>query len=631
MRRLAGALAVLALVAAAYLLGRQHAPPGEAPPTIDAPDAGEPLDPAPGPGPATADDPTTPVGAPFQGLVVDPDGAPVPGATVIMAGAHLHPQQQVEADALGRFRLPEPVRGRVDLWVYAPGLSAPVQEGVAFSDDPDDKVRVILAEAPDARGKVQEIATGKRISGALVRLLQTWPGVVSRQVRSKPDGTFDLGPVAPGEYAVYVEAEGYTRLRGPQLEVGDSELLFELSPGAMLEVTVRNQAGETVAGATVQVGEARGETDASGKALLRGLPAGRARASARHAGHGRGRSKTVTLTDRVVSQGVIVLRPGKLVRGTVIDEGGAPIAHAKVTQEVEGASMVVTDDQGRFELEADSEGAVDLVVSKKGYLRTVTSVGSVAADKLLITLTRPYKPIEGWVLSPAGGELPGAQVKLVAKGGSAAARSGANGRFEFHPGFDGPYTVRATHSEYAASSRADVDANGQVTVKVREPSELLFEVVEADNLDPLANAQVALVGAERREGRSDGMGRVRFGRLPAGRYRVAVSAPWRIPINRRIEAAAGPANVAVRLDLAPAGRLDVRVQASDTGEDLDGAWVKAGPAKVRSRAGAALLEGIPVGDVSLSVTAKGFKKWRRTVPVLERDTGQEEVFLERRR
>lgn len=619
---------MVGLVAGAYWLGRTHSPVTAPIPASEPP--AEAVDPAPAP---ALPDPAPPRAVdrrPADGVVVGPDGAPVADARVVMAGPYLHPQQEVVADRLGRFWRPEVAEGRVDLWVYAPGLSAPVQEGVDFGDG-DEQLRIKLAAASHAQGRVQEAGSGKRIGGALVRLLPTWPAVVSRQARTRPDGTFDLGPVTSGTYAAYVEANGYIRLRGDALELNGAPWVIELSPGAMLQVIVRASDGAAAAGARVRVGDLQGEADVEGRLMLRGLPAGRSRASASHPVHGRGRSAPVMLTDGVVSEAVVMLRQGERVRGRVVDEGGAPIAAAKVVQEVEDASTVVTDDQGRFELEADGSGVVDLVVSKDGYLKTVTSVRAGDSELLIITLTRPFKPIEGWVLSPAGGELPGAQVRLLAKGGSLAAKTGSGGRFEFHPGFDGPYRTVASHPEYAESLPATVDANGQVTVSVREPAELLLEIVEAVNFDPLANAQVALSGPEQRKGRSDGMGGVRFGRLPAGRYRVDVTADWRMPASKRVEAKAGPASVALQVPLVAAGRLRVRVQAADTGEDIDGALVSAGAAKVRASKGLARLDSLPEGDLALIVTAKGFDTWRRTVPVLPGETGDEEVFLERKR
>jgi len=481
--------------------------------------------------------------------VVGPDGAPVKGAKVLMAGAHLHPQREEVTDEDGRFWLPQDARGNPDLWFSAPGLSAPVHEGaLAPSGEP---MVVRLVAAPNAVGQVRSAETGAPVADATVRLFLTWPGVVSRVTRTGPDGRFDLGPVTPGDYMALLEAKGHVAVRGRPVKVGGDSIDFKISKGRAL-------------------------------------------------------------------------------RGRVLDEAGGPVGSATVRPEGDPSLAVTTDAEGRFEIFAAPDG-VSFVVAKDGYLRTMTSAAGDAEEALEVVLTRPFRPVEGWVLSPAGGELPGASVQIVAPRGKHNTRTAAGGRFEFHPSFPGPYRVVARHPEYAASEATTIDAQGQVTVSVREAAELAFEVVDADSFDPIPGAEVVASGPERRQARSDGSGQIRFGRLPAGTYQIDAHASWRRPLRLQVTAKPGPANIPARLALPAAGWIKVQVRSADTGTPLNQAWVEAEGARVLTSRGVAVLKGLPIGDVELAVGAEGFQPWRRTVPVVYEETGLEEVFLERNR
>ena len=116
-------------------------------------------------------------------------------------------------------------------------------------------------------------ADGEPVEGAHV---VTEP--LGYEAETDGDGAFSIDPIPPGDYTLWVAAEGFaTTTAEASVAAGDEAsvaVVLEADGGATLTVTVTGPDGEPLEGATVTAGEASAATDADGVAALSGLPAG---------------------------------------------------------------------------------------------------------------------------------------------------------------------------------------------------------------------------------------------------------------------------------------------------------------------------------------------------------------------
>ncbi|HYU26765.1 MAG TPA: carboxypeptidase-like regulatory domain-containing protein, partial [Thermoanaerobaculia bacterium] len=178
------------------------------------------------------------------------------------------------------------------------------------------------------------------------------------------------------------------------------------------------------------------------------------------------------------------------VRGRVIDEGGRPVAGAKLRFAPSGAGVESTsDDQGRFEQRDLPLGKADILVTAEGYRDRSTTVELKAGTlDLEIQLQRalPVGQIRGLLRSFAGAAISKATVRvepIATAGGPKAAPSnttaggpkgapsntnevavGEGGRFELDVP-PGDYDVIVKAPGYADQQRrVHVEANGVVVL-----------------------------------------------------------------------------------------------------------------------------------------------------------------------
>jgi hypothetical protein len=151
------------------------------------------------------------------GRMVDPDGAPLPGRTIVVqAGGDSSDAILVTGDGRGRFRVEDVPTGRVTF--VARTRSRQRVRGPLLTPGSEAEVTLVLAEGDhELWGRVVE-DRGEPVPGANLKL--SWSarreGLVFRATRtavSGADGRFRFSALASGPHQLEAHARGYERAR----------------------------------------------------------------------------------------------------------------------------------------------------------------------------------------------------------------------------------------------------------------------------------------------------------------------------------------------------------------------------------------------------------------------------------
>lgn len=318
-------------------------------------------------------------GRALAGRVLDPEDAPVAGASVLVGseyewelrhrpdGSRVYPPigEHVTTDASGRFALRGVPRGAVAVRVRAAGH--PVFEGELAEDAPGE-LTIRLARGARVLGTVRT-EDGTPLAGIRVRRAGNGSFAVSATT-SAEDGTYVLEPLAPGAHVLVVErpasgpgwlqAEPAARL---ELELAPGEeRRFDprLAPARVLRGRIEAP-GQELEGWTVRGWSERNyveevRTDAEGRFALTHPPAGEI---GLHLFARGGSPLPLASVEHVPVDGPeVVLRPdpalcGGKVRGRMRDAKGLPVRSADVlaSHPQFGTTLVhPSGEDGRFEL-----------------------------------------------------------------------------------------------------------------------------------------------------------------------------------------------------------------------------------------------------------------------------------------
>ncbi len=353
---------------------------------------------APGPGSVDLGTLTLAPGVRIEGRVADAAGRPLAGAGVWLTEADrlpsralaetLRPQEPAAvSDEAGRFAIADLTRGRmVNVLLaregYLPAWVARVEA------PPARPLAVVLEPASGIRGRVED-ESGEPVPGASVRLRPATPppgtvGVERRRsentmdVRSDRDGTFALAEVAPGQVTLEASAEGFLPLEPVEIQVplrgAVEDVRLVLDRGATVSGQVTTTGGEPVAGVSLRIGPASGESDAEGRYRLAGVPLGLKGLYLSHPAYkGKAREVDVQPGENRVD---VTLERGATVSGRVVDEAGTPRIGAALTlrnrsERGPRGYRALAGADGRFEILAVADGSFDLEAEADGFAPTV--------------------------------------------------------------------------------------------------------------------------------------------------------------------------------------------------------------------------------------------------------------------
>jgi Carboxypeptidase regulatory-like domain len=331
-------------------------------------------------------------GVSVTGRVLGPEERPLPARAVVQemsgqpAPRSLSELLRAEAGADGRFRIERVPPGAFVVGVMAQGFAGRRVE-VAVAGRDVDAGDVVLETGLAIRGRLRSRG-GDAVADAALRAFQQQAsrGGSPSHTRSEADGSFVLAGLSPGPYRVQVTAPGFAPIRKDVL-AGSDDVDLVLEPGGAVTGVVVEEGDRPVASYRVLASPARPErlyegqaqkdvASSDGRFLLEDLVEGdyvlqvfvpeRAPTSVPARGVVAGRTTDV---------GVVRVRRGGVVRGTVVDTSGEPIVAATVRLLGPGEDAAMwmqtltaeTDPSGAFEIRGAPEGPQQLVASHAEY------------------------------------------------------------------------------------------------------------------------------------------------------------------------------------------------------------------------------------------------------------------------
>lgn len=353
---------------------------------------------------------------PLEGRVVDPLGGPVANAevSVLVGGGDW---KRTKTDASGAFAFVAVPQGKRRVFVKARGF-------LEYSEEREGSaLTVTLTPASLVSGRVQ---TG---SGALVTtfFITASPQdagapetarfddeYASRRARpvdsfSSTDGGFSLD-LTPGPFTLTVTSDRHVTLV-TSATAPSQDLVLVVTEGGRLSATLVDLDGKPVSGATVRAQGKRERTDAHGRALLAGLPAGSLEVVASPAGQPGTQwtvREQVTIREGETTEVTLAMKAGAPLAGVVLDATGAPLPDAEVMgwsspadggyspEAMEGAK---TGADGTFRLRTLPAGEVHLAVRHK--LNRLSQTARAPDEKLILRL-KAGTSVSGRVVDPNG-------------------------------------------------------------------------------------------------------------------------------------------------------------------------------------------------------------------------------------
>ncbi|HUL77712.1 MAG TPA: carboxypeptidase regulatory-like domain-containing protein [Vicinamibacteria bacterium] len=333
------------------------------------------------------------------GRIVDADGRPLAGrarvevfedrglpsfASDALAG---------EARADGTFALGPLPLGTLGIGVSAPGHAPKrVEAGVPARGRTVDLGDVALDAGLAIRGRVRS-REGGGIEGATVRAMGEEPGGASEaEGTSLAEGRFELGGLRAGRHHLSATAPGYAAAK-VTAEAGGEPVDLVMDAAGGIAGRVADESGAAVEDAWVaavernQSGGPRVRSDeGDGRFLLQDIAPATYDISFQAAGRGEASKAGVkVVAGRTTDVGTVVLAPGGLVQGVVVDAEGQGIPGATVNAD-RGARR-----SDRLETQTGSAGAFEIRGVPPGPVSVRASHPAYAASAPVETLVDPAK------------------------------------------------------------------------------------------------------------------------------------------------------------------------------------------------------------------------------------------------
>jgi uncharacterized GH25 family protein len=450
---------------------------------------------------------------PVAGVVVDEKGVPVAGVEVRATpqpgdrfdSASMNSGGTARTTPAGRFRLATLTAGtaydlRLSRAGFAPGTSEipPLEPGRPAAD-----LRIVLRRGRTGTGRVVN-ASEQPIAGARVLLRRDQGGdprerMMRRMMGAQEeapietvtgaDGRFELRDLPGGTWSLEARASGYAALTVPGLTVpegaGSTDLGTVMLPaGVALEGYAVDPRGRPVEGAEINASDAAtpislmrfGRQEEAAPDAVTGAD-GYFRIEDRRAGEminleaiRQGYARTSAPGVRVPSEEPvrIVMQPASVVEGRAVDDGGKPVAGARIlvfpTERRGGMQMKdgTSDDTGAFRIEDVPPGALEARATAPGYQAAYVSNLEVRAGqdlKGVEIVLAVGAAVEGRVVSPSGRPVAEADVRVVQEEARgffrmpAMTQTDGDGRYRLEGVAPGARTIQASHEGYRPAVR----------------------------------------------------------------------------------------------------------------------------------------------------------------------------------
>lgn len=202
---------------------------------------------------------TDAAGTGVRGYIRDSDGTPVPQAVVTLIDLGGRQLGRTTTDPDGRYFVAAPAGGTYVL-IGSGGARQPQATTVAVGEGPID-FDLMLSGAAGLVGTVLAAPGDRPLPGALV-IATDMRGDVVASGTADGSGDFAFGDLVPGSYTLAVSATGHRPTAVPAEVASGSANRYEvrLDPGARVQGTIRNSAGEPLDDARVTLLDAAGNT-----------------------------------------------------------------------------------------------------------------------------------------------------------------------------------------------------------------------------------------------------------------------------------------------------------------------------------------------------------------------------------
>jgi protocatechuate 3,4-dioxygenase beta subunit len=404
--------------------------------------------------------------------VVEPDGKPAAGATVLAAGTGLWPARSTVADAQGTAHIGGLRGGVFDLKaklgdeVSRTELAVPVKRGevkeVKLTLEPGRRVRVVVTDGDgDGAPPVKDAAVVLAEEG-----LTSFP----IHARTGPDGAALLGPIARGRASVSARAVGFVA-RTVAVAEGAVEVRVPLLRGGTLAGDVVDDRGYPISGATIEVigtdtegmpiDETSAAIDFRDERFELALP---------------GPAPLIPMGELGVMAGPIPdLPPASAAIDSATTGGGSGARR--------GGDPWVTRGDGTFRCEPIPPGRVHAIVRHPGYVETLSEAVTIrsGAESTVHVVLRQGGWIEGRVIEEDRTPVRGARLELAATRGSLEKIT--------YAADDGTFTFAAAPDEVLISvSRPEApgDVVARVTVTVPDRDRARVEIILPKPRDPVS-------------------------------------------------------------------------------------------------------------------------------------------------
>jgi len=486
-------------------------------------------------------------------------------------GKGFPPAVEFQDPASGRALLPKDVpAGTADAAVTVPmGLPVEVRAGAAgllpaarvvVARAATESVRLALAAGSASTGRFVD-ETGRGIAGVTVRPRYLEPAVDDLidwarldASRSKEDGTFRLGPLANGTYALHIEEGDWVLPRMAPREAGSGAAdigKIVLRPGgSLVGRVVRKSTGEPVVGARVRACfEDLGcawtlatTTGKDGAFRLGGAAKGKWTLEASQDGLPPGRVEGKSPGN---AQLKIELPDGGTLTGKALGPDGSPLGRVRVEAlpaDRDGKAVLdrtVETNEGRFEIAGAPPGEWTLKLRAPGFApvridsQEIRASGATDVGEVLFFAGRVAR---GTVLGRDDARVAGATIAVRSNDSDAPAVSGADGRFEIAGLPDRTFQLVVSADGYAPSVLSYPAARSGEPLELPERGVRLSEggtiegEVRGEADAAVSGARVRVTGLPQVEPAStDLQGRYRLAHVPPGDLSVQMSADPEAP------------------------------------------------------------------------------------------------------
>lgn len=474
----------------------------------------------------------------LRGVVRDPSGAPIEGATVSFNGWH-----EARTDADGRYVLRTATDAGVrPLLAYAPGFRQTLERFAVPKGTREQVFDIVLRPGATITGVVLD-ADRAPVAGAQVRASGSFVRHTSDQGgrfaidHLDPDSTHQIDAVSAAHGIAKMDARA-----GADLEL-------VLARGLRVAGRVRDAQGRPVAGAAILVFRSwsgiatKAWSSLDGTFVVTDLDPGKLELMVRRRAFAPAFLALELAGDR--DDLLVDLDEGRTVRGRVLDDAGAPLTGAsvyvnlvrEVTMRTVGESRY-SDQDGRFTHEsipsepctihawADGWQPVAQPLDGLGDLELELRMQRAAsiAGRVVDAATR--QPIAEFTVIPSARGVPELrQLEAMRFRDESGIWTMRHSRMRNGHEFD----VAVSAPGYAPGRGATVaaakpDPDGAV-IALERGVELVGVVRDATSAAPIADAELSVLGLATRTAHSDADGRFRIADCGHGRTKILVRAP----------------------------------------------------------------------------------------------------------